>query len=307
METHPPRPNRVSARLTFDELTSMERELEQRLRQPFNSDAFLNTFHASRAPYNHLSAEARALLAEHDAENQPRCLKLTLVRLLRRFEQEERARRYPQSIAEQFAIQREITAMELRRRRDTFFTPQRDTVMKDLAIFDERMIPGGAQLLESNRGIPRRSIFAGGWAQAVRAARFLFPWVGALFPYLELHTDPRRMEEFSPEGWDRFYARTVEVLLQRPEIKGILGVGWWNDPAVATVSPHLAYLRETPEANGAQVFFYGRSPQDRDYALVHSPERQAAFEEGRYTPSSYLIVWNREDMIRWARPAGHSG
>ena len=60
------------------------------------------------------------------------------------------------------------------------------------------------------------------------------------------------MQEFSPEGWMRFYLRTAELLRRDPRVKGLIGTSWLYDPALADVSPHLAYLRT--------VQIPGRSP-----------------------------------------------
>lgn len=294
-------PPRIPEPLSLPELRELERELAGSLDGPFDSERFGAALRTSAGPYNIAPPEARAALAQHPPGAQSRCLKLALVRLLIRFDAECALERYPACIREQYLLHQGLAAKDLRRRPDSFYSLDRDVVLKDLALFNERMLPGGAQLFEGRRGIPKRIFAAGGAVQALRAAALFFPWKGALAPFFEMHTDPRRMEEFTPEGWRRFYCRVARMLERRPEIRGIFSGAWWNDPAVGRVSPHLAYLHRVPVDHGAAVFRYRQGEDIRHNALVYSAERQAAFESGRYDPTSYILAWRRDDLLAWAR------
>jgi len=298
---------RIPEPLSVPELRELERELAGRLDRPFDSERFCSAFRSSATPYNVAPPEALAALADQPPAAHACCVKLALVRLLIRFDVEGALARYPACIREQYVLHQGLAGKDLRRRRDSFYALDRDIVLKDLALFNERMLPGGAQLFEARRGVPRRIFAAGGAVQAVRAAAFFFPWAGALAPFFEMHTDPRRMDEFTAEGWRRFYCRVARMLAQRPEIRGIFSGAWWNDPSVGGVSPHLAHLYEVPVAHGAGVFHYRRDEDARNNALVYSAERQAAFESGRYDPASYILVWLRDDLIAWSRGPVCSG
>jgi hypothetical protein len=70
---------------------------------------------------------------------------------------------------------------------------------------------------------------------------------------------------------------------------------------LASISPHLTYLREVPEDNGAAIFFVEADPQGRSGALTKSPTRQRLFQEGKYLPKIYMRVWPRQAMLDWQR------
>ena len=301
------RPSRTPEPLSLEQLHEIQGELEARLGRPFDFEGLRAAFQASRAPYNLAPEEAREVLEQHPPEAHSRCLKLALVQSLVRFGRERILERYPECIQREYRIHLGLAAKELKRRPDSFYSLDRDILLKDLALLDERMLPGGAQLFEVRRGVPRRIFAAGGVAQAASAATFFFPWAGALAPFFEMHTDPRRMEDFSPEGWRRFYQCVAAMLRHRPEIRGVFGGAWWNDPAVAAISPHLGYLRETPLAHGARTFRYRSGPDVQQNALIHSAERQTAFDQGRYTPASFLLVWRRRDLLAWEQGLVSSG
>ena len=69
---------------------------------------------------------------------------------------------------------------------------------------------------------------------------------------------------------------------------------------MATISPNLAYLRERPESNGAQFFHDGSNAESIENAIRLSEERRKLYEAGEYTPTDYMLVWARKDLIRWA-------
>jgi hypothetical protein len=90
------------------------------------------------------------------------------------------------------------------------------------------------------------------------------------------------------------------VLRQQPEIRGLTGSSWWYDPAVPRLSPQLEFLRGTPLRSGAKAFRYSADEGAKISALLRSPERHQAFESGSYVPTTYILIWTREDMLRWA-------
>jgi hypothetical protein len=114
------------------------------------------------------------------------------------------------------------------------------------------------------------------------------------------HLDLRWMKEFNPAGWTACYARIAELLELNPRMRGLAGVSWFYDPALAVISPHLAYLREVPVRHGAFLVHMGALPHDIQNATVRSPLRKKLYEEGRYEPTCYILAWPRRQMIAWA-------
>ena len=290
--------------LTIEELYALETELERALDQPFDVEELRRAFRRWPGPYNRIPVEARALIAGRSEASRAACLKLALVKLVLRFMgPESPLESYPDSIREEYAVHLRLVARELRHRPAAHFSLDKDLFLKDLALFDERMLPGGAQLFEARSATPRRLLVSGGLSQGIRFLKIFAPGVGTFSPFFELHTDPRRATELTPEGWDRFYNRVAEMLVRRPEIRGLFGGSWWYDPAVSGISPQLAYLYETPAAFGAARFRY-KTDDDRGAALSGSPQRQAAWKSGHYAPTTYILVWPREGVLAWARNRG---
>jgi hypothetical protein len=122
-------------------------------------------------------------------------------------------------------------------------------------------------------------------------------------PYLQMHTEARDLSNFSPDGWDRAYVRAADILERRPRYGGLIGFSWFYDPAVAEISPRLSYLADRQLQNGALRIPFGPSPLQVELATAASETRRRLFEEGRYRPRCYAVVWPREALVSWAAGA----
>lgn len=176
-----------------------------------------------------------------------------------------------------------------------------DFFKKDLAIVAGRLLPAGAELIQLHSGIPRSLLFRGGRQQFAKALRYFYLQRRGFLGYCALHLDGRRLEEFNPEGWKRTYLRIAELIEMNPSIHGIFGSAWFYDPAVSEIAPHLAYLRTVREAGGARNFYYGRSFGTTDNALSTSRRRSKLYQQGRYQPKAYYLVWHRRELLAWAK------
>jgi hypothetical protein len=95
----------------------------------------------------------------------------------------------------------------------------------------------------------------------------------------------------------------AEMLEFNPHIKGVSGGSWFYDPEIENVSPRLAYLRQRPQQRGAYVFY---SHVDIDGgALSKSQTRRDLYDQGKYLPKAYFIVWPRQKVIAWSRQVGN--
>ena len=83
----------------------------------------------------------------------------------------------------------------------------------------------------------------------------------------------------------------------QPALKALVGNAWFYDPVVAEISPQMAYVRAFPEACGARFF---RGPLDNSRSALTSPKRRRLFEEGRYRPRRYFMIWPRRELLAWA-------
>ncbi len=177
-----------------------------------------------------------------------------------------------------------------------------DIMMKDLALCRQYLFPSGALVVESRSAFPRSLIFSNGLGQAIQLV-FLLLKVGGNKPFYQTHIHLSEMEDFSPDGRDRGFMRIAEMLEANPEIKGMYGGSWFYDPALEKISPHLVYLRKRPQDNGARIFYVGVDVDSG--ALSKSKTRQRLYDEGKYIPKSYALIWSRKSMIDWAKSQKH--
>jgi len=117
------------------------------------------------------------------------------------------------------------------------------------------------------------------------------------------HIDLRAMREFNPEGWTAHCILMAAVLRANPGCLGIMGAGWFYDPALAQISPGLAYIHETQTRHGAFLVRIGTAPHHIENALHKSATRRRLYEEGKYMPTCYLCAWPRAALLAWARRA----
>ena len=121
--------------------------------------------------------------------------------------------------------------------------------------------------------------------------------------WLTVHIDDRDTADFSPDGWDQAWLAVAGVLERYPGLIGAMGGGWIYDPALSRVSPYLAYVRQTPATHGAFLIHQGAGEDHTRKAAARSATRQALIEAGKYRPRSWLMVWARRPLLRWARGA----
>jgi hypothetical protein len=177
-----------------------------------------------------------------------------------------------------------------------------DKFRKNLAVCSLRMIPAGAQKINLS-GISRRFIFKKVFAQLIRGITFILFELGGSGPLFEMHTDSNDAElmaDFNEDGWIKYYKRVSELLKIHPDVKGVFGSSWFFDPKLEKISPRLAYLRRIPTSNGGKLFYMGSDSQCIKDATLKSPTRRKLYQENKYMPTSYLLIWPRKKLISWA-------
>jgi hypothetical protein len=194
---------------------------------------------------------------------------------------------------------RRIVADSSRRTAD-YYSLDNDLFAKDFALCRGKLLPCGAEHVDLNSGVPRRVLLQPNVAQSIRATLFLST-MGGFRHWIESHWDRRLVRLFSHDGYLQFYHRIAEILELRPNLRGFSSYGWWYDPALDSVSPKLAFLRQIPLQAGARLLHVGSDQQSTADALTHSSERSQAFSSGTYAPRVFLMVWPRRNLLRWAQ------
>jgi hypothetical protein len=232
--------------------------------------------------------------------------KLLLLHLVASFETRVARQPIPASVVGLLREEIGRIQREARDQPDDFYHFSNDLFLKDLGLCRFLLLPCGAELLEVGAGVPRRLLWRGGATQLLRGLYFFSVRTRGFRPFYSLHLDPRRLQDFSPEGWDRSYLRIAELLALNPDVKGVFGSAWFYDPRIETISPRLAYLRARRVEHGAWGFGYGSNPASLRDALARSDTRRRLYEAGEYVPIAYYLVWPRADLLRWAERARHA-
>ncbi len=206
----------------------------------------------------------------------------------------------PPSVRAVFESEFERMLARIREGRPGFHRLECDSFLKDLATCALWLYPCGARVVEIASGVPRGILFRGGARQCARATRF-FLRCGGFAPFFEVHTHLETLGEFHPEGWDRCCARIADMLERAPRVRGMFGSSWFYDPRMEEVSPRLAYMRRRVVENGGHAFRVGTFGSSLVDALARSEWRRRLFHEGKYLPTHYLLVWARDELLRWAR------
>jgi hypothetical protein len=183
---------------------------------------------------------------------------------------------------------------------DSQYCYPNDSFVKDLRFASGLSVPCGAQ------DVDLRSII--GYRASARSllrhpsARYLRSVVshGQIVPWFRIHTDSRYLGDFNEPGWDACYRRIAALLRRHSEVLGMAGTSWFYDPQLDAVSPRLSYLRARPVERGAFIVRSGTLPFDIQSATAKSEQRRRLYQEGKYMPVSYTLLWPREKLLAWA-------
>lgn len=285
---------------TLDRLAVENKRLLGRY-DPDVAIAYFNTVPID-APYHAVPNQLRTLWSditgEFGEDGFEAFQKITMLRLIDRFETRSRGRRYTENIRQQFgsSFRRIVTSID-----SSSFTKYRshnDILLKDLAICRQKVFPaGGARIVEPAAGFSRSLMFKGGVRQGARMVRLLLS-VGGNKPFYSHHMHLSELEQFNQKGFEACNLNLADMLKLNPDVRGIHCGSWLYDPALSFAGPRLAYMCEIQQHNGAYLFYAG---VDRGGgALAKSKSRRELYDQGKYIPKSYHIVWPRDRVIAWA-------
>ncbi len=225
------------------------------------------------------------------------CRKFIVLECLSRNWEEIFSDKYPLSVQGDF--RRKSEKMLARAQREAGWTDvPEDKYWKDLALARQQMFPAAAQVVEVYSGFELKPMLDKGLGQTLRFLKLIVS-SGGRRGFYQSHTDSPDLEDFNEDGWHRAYLMVAEMLERNPAIKGMFGASWFYDPQLAEVSPRLMYLQRVQLEGGAQMFHIGADHSGN--ALAKSKSRIKLYEEGKYRPQEYLIVWPRKEMIKWAK------
>ena len=178
-----------------------------------------------------------------------------------------------------------------------------DVFLKEFGLATLRLYAGASSVIDPRSGIGRSLLFRAGMLRLPGRA-LLMARAGGFKPYFEIHVHKLYQDEFNEEGRNECYRCCADLYDLHPDVLGMVAGSWFYDPLVATISPHLAYLRTVPQSGGARVWFVSHDEQAAKNATATSEKRRALHAAGQYRPASWTLVWLRRDQLAWSRRPG---
>jgi hypothetical protein len=175
-----------------------------------------------------------------------------------------------------------------------------DLFQKEFGIVSLRLYAAGAELVDFRCGIPRSIVLRAGVSKII-ANLALMQRLGGFKPYFQSHLHAFNLDSFNEEGRNDLYRCCAELYALHPECLGMFGSSWFYDPVLDRISPRLSYLRTIPLAGGAHLFYVQDGGEATSSAIAKSATRRQLYEEGKYVPKTYTLVWGRKEQIKWSQ------
>jgi hypothetical protein len=175
-----------------------------------------------------------------------------------------------------------------------------DLFQKEFGIVSLRLYVAGAELVDYRCGIPRSIVVRAGVSK-IMANLALMQRLGGFKPYFQSHLHAFNLDSFNEEGRNDLYRCCAELYALHPECLGMFGSSWFYDPVLDRISPRLSYLRTIPLAGGAHLFYVQDGGEATSSAIAKSATRRQLYEEGKYVPKTYTLVWGRKEQIKWSQ------
>ena len=251
--------------------------------QHFTDSVFFQAFRDQKD-----SSQLRQVMTEIAEQNRPRISEL----------------KFPDEVRALVTKSFDSIGQEIRESPEEFFDVTSYRFRRQLRILCFGRVPVGPEHLEVD-GVPRNLLLRGGFHQSYRFLRLLtkirrFRARPFFVLHLGIHSPKTFLLEYSAREQKKMFHRLAGCLRMNPEILGVSASSWWYDPSMKDHSDYLCYLREGWESKGAEFFDYETSAQTDRLATEGSVARTKLFEEGKYLPRNYLVVWTRDSLLRWA-------
>ena len=163
-----------------------------------------------------------------------------------------------------------------------------------------RRLPAG-QLTWEIGGVPRSWLLKIPLRDLLKVWRHIATRMRGLAPMFVPHLSPVRKDRvvLLERESNRAYYRMAQSLALQPAVKGLIASSWLHSTDTMVVSPHLTSFSRVILENGGVITTIGAA--DPDCGVFHrSPERKRLYDEGKFKPTTGLVLWARDDMLAWA-------
>lgn len=124
--------------------------------------------------------------------------------------------------------------------------------------------------------------------------------VGGMGPVMSLHFHYARPNPLvaAQIEFERSLWRVAKAMDLDPRVKALISNSWFHSARVAETFPRLAWMRDVFTAGGA--YAVDMEPGRASDIGYNSARRRQLHEEGKFLPRQTLILWPRDDFLRWA-------
>jgi hypothetical protein len=149
-------------------------------------------------------------------------------------------------------------------------------------------------------GFPRSWLLKVPFSSLPKVAYFLARRLKGFAPCINSHLSYRRKHSLIliPRECQKSWYRMAISVERQPEIRGLVTCSWFLSPDTFKVSPHLSFMVAPFLESGGIVVTRGKA--DGNGFLVGSESRRKLYESGEFKPTMGLVLWARDQMIRWA-------
>lgn len=180
---------------------------------------------------------------------------------------------------------------------DSFYLERTDLFNKDFSLCTEKLVFAKAQLLEFFIKKSPRMFLSNNFFLFLKNIFWFVKKFKGKSHYIEIHTSDKHLSFFNEGGWLETYRYIDQLLLENKNIRGFIGASWFYDPKLSFISPRLNYLRKFPQENGAYFIAQFSDNDTIDLATRTSSTRKELFQQGKYIPFKYMMVWERNDIL----------
>jgi len=178
--------------------------------------------------------------------------------------------RFPHEILSLYNQWFERIVKDLSVQTEDYYDLTRIEFVQDIGVACLNSVPvGGAWVVQIGR-VGLAPLVPGNPSQGLLYLGFLVLRAGGFKPFCLIHTVSRYLLRFNEKEMNLAYLRIAALMKKLPRIKGIYRRSWFLDPALAQISSNLAYLRQTPQQNGARLFPCATKNYDVKHAMAMS-------------------------------------
>lgn len=297
-----------------DELSEFVRSLHESAKAPIEEfpirpvvEAVRNAYHPTQ--YDYMPAlvleTAKSIEDKYGKAMLGRYNKIIAANLVDAFDDVISGLKIPPTFHEEYPWALGIWLRYLKETPDEEYVYPNDFYLKDARILTGRGLWYRSRIWDQGAYL-RKSVYRNnGWKANLSCLFFIMLKTRGLGPFFRSHIDHRflvhRPLELREKYAVDFHILQGQLFELNPEVKGILGAGWMDDPALGVVSPRHADGFVVGRLKGVYRRRDGTNEISTAQALAKSETRRKAYARGEYQPLVYTSITPRRGTLEYGK------